>query len=618
MPETTSTRVDTNNQYNWTEITSTFEDGELISELTTFDNGNTQYVTFSNGVQSSVTETDNADLFSWTERTTGYFTDLGDTVSNIETLYDNGVESSENFNRDGSPRHTTIDDVLNVADWRRLFVIYDEYGDGARDRESTIFDDGVTSESYYNIRGFSPRYRYLTREYDDGNTYDWAYRTLRYDYANRLNGASISDDDGGSASFGFTYGDILFPAPYLSSLTVTIKDENDSAVWERTTISYDEETGDITSRVTTNNLGETIEELVDPNDPSTTITLTAAEQAAYDRLMTYISSADPELAREQIADDVFMGTEPVAEEEPLETIVETDDDAAFDWSEIRTSYDTSDEIVLRETVYDDGGTKVETFVEGTRASAGQNDLGDSHKWDTVETIYDADGKPDSRTTTYDDGSLKQELYDAGKRVSISQQDLGDTNKWDTIETLYDANGKAEIRTTLYDDGGIKEEFYDAGKRVSISQRDLADANKWDTIETLYDANGKAEIRTTLYDDGGIKEEFYDAGKRVSISQQDLGDTNKWDTIETLYDANGKAETRTTVYDNSDLTVLLYDNGKPDVTLQFDGDDSNDWLLKVTDRQSDGSASIITTYDAYEDIPQEYQDYFSMDDLTFLL
>ncbi|PRY75481.1 hypothetical protein CLV80_11268 [Yoonia maritima] len=45
-----------------------------------------------------------------------------------------------------------------------------------------------------------------------------------------------------------------------------------------------------------------------------------------------------------------------------------------------------------------------------------------------------------------------------------------------------------------------------------------------------------------------------------------------------------------------------------MTLQLDGNDSDDWLLKVTDRQSDGSASIITTFDAYEDIPQEYQDY----------
>ena len=80
---TTSTRFDTEDQFSWDSITSTFDNDTLIFRDTLFDNGVERFEQFENGVRSVTYQSDNIDqftgeapadggAFSWTEQTTYY------------------------------------------------------------------------------------------------------------------------------------------------------------------------------------------------------------------------------------------------------------------------------------------------------------------------------------------------------------------------------------------------------------------------------------------------------------------------------------------------------------------------------------------------------------------
>ena len=131
MPSEQTTIVDTENQFEWDQITSTFNDSNILTNrLTRFDNGNTTEEHFDGvtGALDVVIEQDLADEESWVQ---------------ILTSYDN----------------------LGTA------------------TQSTSFDNGVTREDRIQpaLTEDVPAYLSSRHEYDDGEAFGWATRSYNYD-----------------------------------------------------------------------------------------------------------------------------------------------------------------------------------------------------------------------------------------------------------------------------------------------------------------------------------------------------------------------------------------------------------------------------------------------------
>ena len=124
---TTSTRFDTEEQFSWDSITSTFDNDTLIFRDTLFDNGVARFEQFENGLRSVTTQYDNFDpfsgeapadggAFSWTEQFTGY--DENGDIQGRDTLFDNGVQRFEQFEngvRSSTTQYDNIDPFTGEA-----------------------------------------------------------------------------------------------------------------------------------------------------------------------------------------------------------------------------------------------------------------------------------------------------------------------------------------------------------------------------------------------------------------------------------------------------------------------------------------------------------------------
>ena len=302
-----------------------------------------------------------------------------------------------------------------------------------------------------------------------------------------------------------------------------------------------------------------------------------------------------------------------------------EDGGAVSWTEQITSYDLNGEIEGRNTVFDDGVTKLEFFQNGVRTTTIQLDNvdpstfegpedGGARNWIQLATSYDENGTIEQRSTVFDNGIFKIEDFENGVRSSTIQYDNldfitgeapadGGAVSWTEQSTYYDPDGVLEFRETTYDDGILRLEEFENGVRSVTTQFDRDDAVSWTEQYTEYNADGSIYFRSTTFDNGTIKGEQFDDDGELSITATfDAEDVFVWEGVASFYE-DGELASELTLFDNQDQLVEVYENEEQVVRLELDADGSEDWTVRLTEYGANGP--IVTTYDSRDDLADEY-------------
>ncbi|MEL6998181.1 MAG: hypothetical protein AAFP68_07950 [Pseudomonadota bacterium] len=295
------------------------------------------------------------------------------------------------------------------------------------------------------------------------------------------------------------------------------------------------------------------------------------------------------------------------------------------WDEIVTQYDLSGLISARETTFDTGVLKLETFQAGIRSTVSQTDLfGDAEIWEIINTTYDANGQMQERFTLYDDGTSKLEGFVGGQRTETFHFDAIDpgssgagmgARSWSTIEVYYDDQGRVSERITVNDDGSSVTSQFEGGilqdtvKTDGTGGDDGNGANPWSRIETFYDDVGRATLRITDYDDGRVQYEDFIAGERTFAHWTD-GDgdgpgAHDWSQFLTFYDAEGAIQATLIDYDDGDAIATYYQSGSAFERHILDGDGDELWIGRQVTFAADESIATDTFFFDEFDIPDEF-------------
>ena len=271
---------------------------------------------------------------------------------------------------------------------------------------------------------------------------------------------------------------------------------------------------------------------------------------------------------------------------------------------------------------------------------------------TIQTIYDNDNEfPwESITRTFTDGVIQTEerVMDNGIVHSSEYRDGGLLARRSDVDTdnvmnwaeryqsyynsgvvafreiwfdngvyrgfTYDEEGRSLQKYTEYTDGDTRLEYYQNGVLTHIMLMDDTtgtglNTKPWTWIGTDYNADGTVQFRSIQYDDGSFKFEDYLNGVLSKASWGDDQDAHDWSRIRYAYDASGKLATKTKLMDDTDEFIFLYEEEEITTRLHFDNDDSHSWYLRMTEYGDTGN--VITTYNTYDDVPPEYQEWIGI-------
>lgn len=123
-----------------------------------------------------------------------------------------------------------------------------------------------------------------------------------------------------------------------------------------------------------------------------------------------------------------------------DNFVAEDISGSRNWSQNIITYDENGDRTQQTRVYDNGGTTVTSFADGTRSQ---------------KLVTDADG--DLKTTIY---GLD------GKRDTFVFQDVSDSRAWSEYTNEYDDDGTILTRTRVFDDGSVFLTEYEDGRATS--------------------------------------------------------------------------------------------------------------------------------------------------------
>jgi len=285
------------------------------------------------------------------------------------------------------------------------------------------------------------------------------------------------------------------------------------------------------------------------------------------------------------------------------------------WSTVTNFYE--DGVRVRKlSEFENGVLREDLFSSGTRTQTIQRDEDDVKNWSEINSFYNTTGHLSARDTVYDDGSQRTETFIDGQRMQVVQSDEAtNAHDWFDIETNYTTAGDVTQRTTLYDNGMERVDFYASGALSVVTKVDSTQlgAFDWSHIIQFYGTDGAIVSRGTTFDDGTFKTEDFDQGARTRIVEDDHSDNFNWERIERIFDDEGTIASQERLCDNGDLFIILYDAGKRNTRIEVDGDDTEDWQVRVTeyDPITTHDTSVQTFADAAF-LPAEYAGYLGID------
>lgn len=160
------------NAVSWDTIDSYYTDNaELLARVRVMDTGVITEELFENGTISRIQSSDQNDVFGFDMRTT-YFDETGQKIAKV-TVMDNGVRKEELF-EDGQLTQITQNDTNDVKSWDQIDLYFN--ADGVQAGSRTIADNGIATDVYDIENVLSARIQNDTLDIKN-----WKSRETNYD-----------------------------------------------------------------------------------------------------------------------------------------------------------------------------------------------------------------------------------------------------------------------------------------------------------------------------------------------------------------------------------------------------------------------------------------------------
>lgn len=578
MMPSTLTRVDTDDNFGWSEITTTFDDdGAITATDTTYDTGATLNLSYfadgyvdplSLGLAAIGSVALRADLpvgagsvYTWDSILTYYSLDTPTLRLFERTVDDTGLEKSKTFDENGNVVRIEQIDHGDVKAWES---VVQTTGPGAHDSSvRIIYDTGDIYEKTEDTESL-PVYlqndftygRTITRE-DVSDTKNYVYKTTLEEVI------PFSEID-----------------PTQEDVTLLIGSETmfDDGVLE-TFESHNPGFSSETHKSDTLNAYDWDTISIEASSPQDSLTVTTYDDGSTSRFLT--SSTQEALYEFDVNGEIFKSTAWFFYE-------------SGQVSEFSTSGVDQIDLIKR---YSESGTLTEIL---------ELDHTDVRNFEYRISDYDEDGVISARTTVFDNGLRRIDTFTDGVRSETVLDDLVDVYNYETRVDHFDAAGNLTARETVYDDGIEREETYIDGQRVQINLTDTLDVKSYETSQTSYELQDDSEIRTVVYDNGRTIETIKESGvtrSKTEVDGSQDGASYNYVARLTTYDEDGNREQLRTELDQGDHFVFNYTDNELAQRLEFDGNESHDWTFKVTDYDA-GTSPVVTYYDSFRDAPND--------------
>ncbi len=548
------TQTDTDDLFDWsTIITQIADNGDRIQRDWEYDDGSIRTDIYDAGVITETRKFDssaNPDANPWDVVRVYY--DNGVIVGS-EITYDDTSAKIEIFENGVRSQLTELDSttVPGTRDWERIDTYYDANGDLAG--RETLYDTGERRLETYEFGALSQ-----ITQLDETDVQDWIDIQTYYDNG-LIAGQVITYDDGREVARSYDSG------------AVSREDQYDRTA---------------------------------AGDP-------AGQE--WERISTYYEPDGALAGRETEFDDGVLRLDYYSDG-ALSRVSQTDraGDARI-WQSHNTYFEANGDKAGIEIDYDDGRFETIYFSDGIKSRQELIDRTQSgdpagQGWDSQTTYFEVNGDKAYRETQFDNGVLKQETFDGGQIFTVEQFDTGNAKTWDSIVIRYDAQGRIAAKEVTNDNGLLREETFVDGQRYEVNEQDTGNAFGWDSRLTSYNVDEGYVNGKFIAGDNGINTSLgYDQGVLSVREQADTFDITPWDLRVRVYGDDGKVDTFQTSFDNGDQRVISYaeDGRTQAIRIDQDGDASHEWTFKVVDMR--GATNVVTTYDSFDELSADYQD-----------
>jgi len=275
------------------------------------------------------------------------------------------------------------------------------------------------------------------------------------------------------------------------------------------------------------------------------------------------------------------------------------------------TYDNG-ELERRETIYNGGSTRVETFSDGVRLEDERVDVSDEKSWTAVINKFDVDGNLAEKKVYFDSGIQQTDSYLGGVLHTSAVEDTADIRPETAIVSEYAENGDLTDRTTYFDDGVKRLELFEGGVRTSVGKFDLGDVASYDTIVTHYDVESGTSEQFIYFDNGLERYQHNQDGQKMYFREVDNsadGTLRNYQEKEKLYDEAGVIVVARTLADDGDEFKFYYESGELTHRREIDGDGSDPWAAEIRSYKNGVQVGVVQ-YDNELELPPEFSDAIS--------
>ena len=392
--------------------------------------------------QRTIYDTDNE--FSWTSIQTTYDTDVVGGVRSTRSLFDDTHEEFGTY-EDGVLVQTYVVDTGSAFTYSNKNITYDETGNIAE--IGTVFDDYTRLTSTFvdgNLVNTLSRDGFYDSPYLSlGDIHDWQSVSTNYDVNGSITDITTVYDDQ-------TYTFDVFDVAGTKNWTETRTSFDAAGTMEKKAIVFDAGVREI--QTFQDGVRSGISQY-DNVDASTGEASADGGARNWTEIHTAFDTAGVIVTREAIFDTGVRKIETF--ENGVRSAVSQYDNIApstdegpvnggsKNWTEIHTTYDAAGTIEHYSAVFDTGVHKTQTFENGLRSEMVEQDLKDSTTWETRETFFDA-GNITQRNVTSDKGDITITLFEGGARSQTLQYDGDDSAHWLVQIYEYAEDGSQEV------------------------------------------------------------------------------------------------------------------------------------------------------------------------------